>query len=279
MSAPARSLLGIDEQFFVAVGPPDARLSVSVVEPAQPKQLDFASNLSFAAPRGTVLVLHGIWASSEWMLPTAHTLSAAGYRAILVDLRGQGRSSGSWLSYGPQEAADLSQVIDALSARQLIVGDLGVYGISYGAATALHLAGRDPRIVAAVAVAPFDSMREEVPHYWRAVTGPIGKLVPDATFDAAIDEGGRLSGYDPARSVTSRAVQSAAAKILIMHGSDDWLVPPTDGAAIHAAASAGAQFILLPGLGHASIWYDADGEVARNAVAFFDANLAIDRKR
>ena len=52
----------------------------------------------------------------------------AGYRAVLVDLRGHGRSTGKYLTYGVQEAQDISQVIDALEQQQLIAGEIGVLG-------------------------------------------------------------------------------------------------------------------------------------------------------
>ena len=129
LAPPARQVLGVDQQFRVPVDSATAELAVSVVEPRPA-----------GSPKGTVLVLHGIWARSFWMLGTAQMLAEAGYRAVLVDLRGHGRSTGDFLTFGPGEARDLSQVIDDLDRRNLISGRLGVYGISYGATTSIHLA-------------------------------------------------------------------------------------------------------------------------------------------
>ena len=154
---PIESIAGVDQQFRVPVGPPDATLSVSVIEP----------KTDAPEPKGTILVIHGIYARSLWMMGPAKTLAEAGYRTVLVDLRGHGRSTGEFLTFGIQEAADLSQVIDSLEQRGLIAGKLGVYGISYGATTSIHLAGRDPRVQAVVAVAPFSTMRDEVPQFAR----------------------------------------------------------------------------------------------------------------
>ena len=58
------------------------------------------------------------------------------------------------MTFGLQEAKDLSQVVDALGQRGLLAGNLGVYGISYGATTAIHLAAADRRVRAVVAVEP-----------------------------------------------------------------------------------------------------------------------------
>ena len=116
-------------------------------------------------PRGTVLVLHGLGGRGLTMLPKADALARAGYRAVLVDLRGQGRSTGRYLTFGIQEARDLSQVIDALERHALGSGPIGVCGISYGATTAIHLAARDPRVQAVVAIQPFGMLRPEVPYF------------------------------------------------------------------------------------------------------------------
>ena len=55
-------------------------------------------------------------------------LAFAGYRVALVDLRGHGRSTGEYLTYGVREAQDVSQVIDAMEQQQLIAGTIGVFG-------------------------------------------------------------------------------------------------------------------------------------------------------
>ena len=180
---PLERLLGVDQQFWVKVGPPEASLSVSLVEP----------RVKSPAPRGTILVLHGVMDHSATMLPAARTMADAGYRAVLVDLRGQGRSTGKYMTFGVQEAKDLSQVIDAIERRGLLAGNLGVYGISYGATTSIHLAAADRRIRAVVAVEPFCTAREEVPHFARVVAPGVGSLISDKTYQHSLDEAGRIA--------------------------------------------------------------------------------------
>ena len=51
---PVESLSGVDQHFWVPVGPPEASLSVSVLEP----------DPQAGPPKGTVLVVHGIYALS-----------------------------------------------------------------------------------------------------------------------------------------------------------------------------------------------------------------------
>src|SRR5262249_9230684 len=112
----------------VEVGPPRASLSLLIVDRPAPSS------------RATVLVLHGIRDRKESMLGWGRGLAEIGYRAVLVDGRGHGRSSGDFLTYGVVEARDLSRVLDALEARGLVAGRVGAMGVSYGAATAVEWA-------------------------------------------------------------------------------------------------------------------------------------------
>lgn len=264
----ARQVLGVDQQFHVHVGPPDASLCVSVVEPKDRKK-----------PRGTVLVLHGIWNSSIWMLPTARMLAEAGFRAVLVDLRGHGNSTGDWLTYGIQESRDISQVIDELDRRRLVQGPLGVYGISYGATTSIHLAGIDRRIHAVVAVAPFSSMRDVVPDYSRTVLPGVERLISDDHLREAVNASGESANFDPDQSSALKAIRQTDAPVLIIHGTDDWLVPPYHALRLHEAAPNRSELVFVPKTGHIKIWFDPTGEVAVHARNWFTRWLADDNPR
>jgi len=257
---PIERLLGVDQQFWVKVGPPDASLSVSVVEPRGRSR----------APRGTILMLHGVLDRSAVMLPAARGLANAGYRVVLVDLRGRGRSSGKYMTFGLQEAKDLSQVIDAVERRGLLAGRLGVYGISYGATTSIHLAAADRRVRAVVAVEPFSTAREEVPHFARVVAPGIGLLISDKTYQDSLDEAGRIAHYDPDEADAVKAIQRTSAPVLIMHGTNDWVVPHQQSERLHAAALNHSELVLVPYLGHVAMWVDPGGRVAQRARDWFD---------
>ncbi|HUT11434.1 MAG TPA: alpha/beta fold hydrolase [Thermoguttaceae bacterium] len=257
---PVERLAGVDQQFWVKVGPPEASLSVSVIEPDE----------QWTTPKGTILVVHGIMARSLWMLAPARSLAEAGYRAVLVDLRGHGRSTGEFLTFGVREARDLSQVIDELQRRGLAAGPIGVYGISYGATTSIHLAGYDPRIRAVVAVAPFSTMRDEVPDFGRVMVPGLGWVIPSDTYQQAIDEAGRLADFDPDRASAVEAIRRTTAQVLLIHGTNDWIVPHRHSVRLHEAAPDHSQLISVPWYGHVVIWVDPTSEVAQRTREWFD---------
>ena len=257
---PIERLLGVDQQFWVKVGPPEASLSVSVIEPR--------GNLR--TPRGTILMLHGVLDRSAVMIPAARGLADLGYRAVLVDLRGRGRSSGEFMTFGLQEAKDLTQVIDAVEQKGLLAGNLGVYGISYGATTSIHLAAADRRVRAVVAVEPFSTAREEVPHFARVVAPGLGLLISERTYQDSLDEAGQIAHYDPDEADAVKAIQRTSAQVLLIHGRNDWVVPHEQSERLHAAAPRHSELVLVPYLGHVGLWVDPGGHVAQRAGDWFD---------
>ncbi|MCY2962180.1 MAG: alpha/beta fold hydrolase [Planctomycetota bacterium] len=264
-----RRILGIDQEFRVEVGTAEEPLSLSVEIIEPPEDL--------SPPKGTVLVLHGVASNAKFMLRHGRMLAHHGYRAVLVDLRGHGKSEGTRLTYGVLESDDLMRVIDELENRNLVAGQLGALGVSYGATTAIHLAGKDPRIKSVVAVAPFSTMRDVVPDFGRTVLPGVGSLVPDETLDAAITRAGAQGHFDPDLSNACEAIQRTEARVLIIHGKEDWMVPTYHGRRLHEAAPENSELVLLPWTGHLVAWLDPTHRVAKHTFDWFDANLAQDR--
>jgi pimeloyl-ACP methyl ester carboxylesterase len=217
----------------IAVGPPAATLSVVVVEPT-------------GAARATVFCLHGIRDRKENVRDWATHLAAAGYRAVLVDSRGHGRSSGDWMTYGVQESRDLSQLVDALA----LPGPLAVMGVSYGGATAGVWGGREPRLRAAVAVAPFASLREIVPVYTPRTIPLVGWLIPRFVVMRTVDAAGRLGYFDPDDASPRTAAARARVPILILHGTRDDKVPFHHAELIRDAARDRVTLLPLDGQDH-----------------------------
>ena len=240
------------------VGPPAATLVSWVIEPRGPRF------------KGTVVLLHGVRMDKRSLAPMGAALAADGYRAVLVDLRGHGESSGRYLTYGSVEVQDISNVLDALRARGLTLGCTGVYGFSYGGAVALELSARDPRISAVVAVSSFSTLRDVVNDYRHKYLPGVLSVIPSAWFQGAVDEAGRIAQFDPDRIAPLRAVSRSSAALLLIHGTADTQVPLWHSEALFGAATGNARLVTVAGAEHAAMPGDSTGVVRRETLAWFD---------
>jgi len=154
-----------------------------------------------------------------------------------------------------------------LQARGLADGPIGVYGVSYGATTSIHLAAIDWRVRAVVAVEPFSMVRPELAHF--------AAVVPQQTFDLALSEAGGVAGFNPERSDAADAIGRTSAPVLLMHGTDDWIVPYWNSVLLHDEAATHSELVAFPLRGHQSLWLDFDGELAHRAIAWFDRWLSV----
>lgn len=253
---------GIAHDLRMHVGPPPASLAVWIIEPT----LQESPGVSRTAD--TVVLLHGIHGNKTHMLGMGKLLSAHGYRAGLVDLRGHGESSGDWLTYGVQEAHDLKQMLDSLTEQYLDLGKVGVYGASYGAATAIHWAGIDSRIQAVVAVAPFTSLRE-ICTYQANQSYLLRLIATEGLITGVLARAGKMAGFDPSKASPMAAIRNTTAPLLLLHGKLDAKIPYTHSEAIRRVADARSRLILLENEDHDSIMQDRNGILSHETVHWF----------
>jgi pimeloyl-ACP methyl ester carboxylesterase len=246
--------------FRVPVGPPAAELSVAIIDPPR------------SAVRGTIIVLHGIRSTKRAMSGVGRALAAVGFRAVLVDLRGHGESTGDVLSFGATEGKDIAQVVDRLAADGLLVSPLGAYGPSYGGAVALQLARRVPQVRAVVTVATFTRMRDIVPLYAERIAPTW--FVTGRDLDRAMDKAGTVGGFDPDEADSVKAIAMTSAEVLLIHGRADAHIPWQHATLLHAAAPDHSRLLLVDGKDHGSIMND--DSALRESIAWFDRWLVRD---
>lgn len=231
----------------VPVGPPAAELSVAIIDPGN---YNVATSIGHgelkngvgpvwpltewtfpfqpleppSPPKATIVLLHGFQDSKEDMIHWALYLAEHRYRTVLVDMRGHGRSTGDWVGYGAFEARDLKQVIDELEIRQLVVGRIGVLGISYGASVGLQLAGLDKRVEAVVAIEPFSDPRIAVKEFAKAAVPGLVKGWTDQDFSIAEDRASELAGFSWKDADVEKSVSETNASILYINAvNDHWI--------------------------------------------------------
>jgi len=239
-------------------GPPDASLAALCFSPTDD-----------VPPKGTLLVLHGLNDNMASHLGTGVFLSGLGYRVVLIDQRGQGRSTGRCLTYGVRESQDLVQWLDNLEAIGLLAPPVGALGYSYGGAVALQFAGRDPRVKAIVSVSAFSSLREVLPPYAARFAPGVAWWFGERHFDRALAIVGERADFEPGEADAAGAAARTAARILIVHGRDDRLVPLAHAHRIHRAAGERGELVELDG-DHLKVTGDESGTVRQHAVRWFE---------
>jgi len=281
-----------------SVGPPMAELAVGVIEPADyhfiydvksARDADGSYNISVSfkgriprkdeklvafadPPKATLVLLHGIMMSKEVMLPWALYFAQQGYRVVLVDLRGHGRSTGKWVGYGAWEADDLVKVADELRRRGLLAGKLGVFGESYGAAVGIHWAARDPRVATVVALAPFSDPRKAIPEFARGFSPKLAAKLSDETYATAEAKAAKMAGFVWSDVNVVDAMKLVRVPVLFFHGKDDTWILPAHTAALERVAPAGSRREVTPHDDHMSLMLRLD-LVGPPALAWFDERL------
>lgn len=252
----------------IRVAPDSAEIAIAVIEPGDYKlkhdlkvvpidsergQMTFefkvyqrVANVAPSSPKGTVFVLHGIMMAKESMLHWGFFLAQQGYRAVLVDLRGHGSSTGNVITYGARERSDLTQVLDELLRRQLVAGRVGVLGLSYGGAVALQWAAHDPRIDAVVALAPFSDTREAIDEFARAVMPKLSAMVSPKAMSSAFVTAARRGRFTWDEIDVLAATRRLRDPVLLFHGTNDRWVPVRHSQTIKNAAPAGSYLHTSP---------------------------------
>jgi len=257
---------------YVSVGPPSARLCYRVVEPADyglalsstnwlehgRRHFRFASDATFPGspnawtpePRGTVVLLHGYGVAQFAMAPWALRLAQEGWRCVLVDLRGHGKSSGKRIYFGVQETRDLSQLLDALSSDGELAG-VAAIGESYGAALALRWKTLDPRVGRVVAIAPYAELSNVVLN----ICHEYARCLPQACVKSGLKHLPSLLKVEPDQLDTMRVLARTPVAALFAGGTEDQITPLADVRKLYQAASPGSELVVVHEATHEAVTY------------------------
>lgn len=221
--------------------------------------------------RATVVLSHGYGGTQDEMLPVADALHRAGLGVFTYDLRGCGRSTGE-VTFGAREQDDLISVVDYVASRgDVDPARIGALGFSMGGATTLMAAAREPRIRAIVA----DSAWSDVNHWLRPSWGDTF-LHPRDTFTALslklaeLRTGIDLDSLRPAKSIA----RIGPRPVLLVHGSSDEVVPPTDAEENLAAAGDNAELWRVGGVRHTGTVAPGGAASSDRVVQFFRRSLS-----
>jgi len=258
---------------FVKVGPPAARLRYRIVEPADYQCVGSATNwlragrtnfqFTFKAkipgmnnawtdsPRGTVVLLHGYGVGEFALAPWALRLAEEGWRCVLLDLRGHGKSTGRQIYYSIQETHDLSQLLDELDRNSRLSPPVHAFGDSYGAALALRWKMNEPRVTGVIAISPYASLSNAILNICRE----YADWTPEWMIRAGLKELPAVLHVAPGELDPAVWLARTPVKALFVAGENDRVVSVAEIRSLCDAAASGSQLVILPGATHEALPY------------------------
>jgi alpha-beta hydrolase superfamily lysophospholipase len=176
-----------------------------------------------------LLYLHGARWDVRGSAPRMRRLHELGFAVLGIDYRGFGQSRGGELPSETMAYEDAAAAWQWL-ARERPRAPRFVFGHSLGGAIAVQLASSASEVRGLIVEGSFTSIPDLVSTF-RYGWLPVGPLITQR-FDA----GARID--------------KVSAPVLVVHGSEDRLVPPSIGRALYERARAPKRFVLVEGGSH-----------------------------
>jgi len=221
------------------------------------------------SPNGSwVLLFHGVADNRVGAIGQSEILLRAGYSVVMMDQRAHGESGGAMATYGWLERNDTRAVVDALVASEH-PAHIFALGESMGAGIALQSAGADTRIEAAVAEAPFASLREASYDYVGLQEYPLlGKTIFAPGAWMMLYRGGKLAGFPAAGVSPEQSVAARNFPLLLICDEADTTLPCRHAKKIYAAARGPKSLWMVPGAFHTAAFGFAPEEFERRVLEF-----------
>jgi len=173
---------------------------------------------------GVVLFFHGNAGNISHRLDSIEIFHQLNLDVLIIDYRGYGQSSGKTSEQGTY--LDAQAAWDYLvNERDFAPGKIVIFGRSLGGAVASWLAAR---------------------------TNP-GAVILESSFTSGPDMAGRLYPFLPARLITrlkypvKEYVEHISSPLLVIHSSQDEIIPYDMGQSIYAAAPEPKEMLVLSG--------------------------------
>jgi pimeloyl-ACP methyl ester carboxylesterase len=217
-----------------------------------------------------VVVTHGFSGNKAQMLgPGSKLFFERGCDLLVYDLRGHGASSPGLLTYGYFDKDDQIAVIDWLMARTGLPDErIGLWGVSYGAATSIQTAAARPGLAFVIADASYSSLPDIAAVQADKQIGVWAR----AFIPGALAVAGWRAGFDPSEASPKDAIRGLEAPVLLIHSTTDGFTPSSHSQAIFANADPDRTRLILTKYGapHGESFWTAPEEYTGYVDAFLE---------
>lgn len=214
------------------------------IKNAQGERLDYTLHNGGTDRKQIVVIGHGVTGNKDrpFVVALAEGLAGAGIHALRFSFSGNGDSEGDFTdSTVTKEVTDLGSVLDALNGY-----DICYAGHSMGGAVGVMRASEDERIRRLISLAG-------MVHTKAFAEREFGDVKPDEGFMWDEESCPLSRAYmDDMRRIDSVAVRAPKIRVpwLLVHGTEDDVVPIQDSKDILARAGDNAEFIEITGANH-----------------------------
>ena len=186
-----------------------------------------------ANSRGTMIVCHGVGANRRDISAITQLVHDSGYQVLTFDFRGHGESEGRTITYGADERRDVLGAYDyCLSRPDVDPQRLYALGVSMGGSSLLLALPEMPLVRAAVVDSAFADLSAMVDHQLRFFPPLLRRPLHRVTALAGWCE----TGYDIEKIRPIDALPNISARLLFIHGTEDFIVPCSHSQRLHAAS-------------------------------------------
>lgn len=207
-----------------------------------------------------LVIAHGHRGNKADLLGIGPGLHRCGHTVLLFDFRGSSDSGDGELSLAFHEQRDLAAAVDYAASRRP-EARIAVVGFSGGASTAILTAATEPRIEALVLDSPFATLTDVVAQAFRGYRLPAAPFVPFVAAANRIFNGYRLRDVRPIDAIA----QLPPRPILLLHGTEDEVIPYRHALDLQAAAGPGSvELVTFQGAHHCGGYFaDRPGYIRR----------------
>ena len=175
----------------------------------------------------------------------AYDMIKRGFNVLLIDHRGHGLSKGHTITFGEKERKDVKSWIDFAKEKFGKDKRIILTGISMGGATVLAASNYLEEGDRVIADCPYSSTKDILKVTMKNL-GFNPKYLYFLLHLSAI----LFAHFNPSKMDVNKYVKDSKAKILIIHGDDDSMVPYHSSLRVYEANKDKVTYVLFPGAEH-----------------------------
>ena len=194
-----------------------------------------------------VIAIHGYMSRGTGITGIAKEFNKRNYNVLLIDLRGHGKSEGSYVGMGWHDRLDVTDWINYLNEKNPNCKII-LYGISMGAATVMMTTGEKLPVNVKLAIEDcgYTSVWDEFSYKLKQLFN-----LPEFPFlNAANTVCKKNAHYDFKEASSIKQLKKSRTPTLFIHGGEDDFVPFEMLDKIYEAASCEKEKLVIEGAGH-----------------------------